>query len=88
MSSTSPLTSDTTSSSAKQIDIISSTTKKGDKAATDDDLDLNDLDDLDLDGLDDEIGDSFEEVEKSDCTSSDELEAQIALELAQFEDDD
>lgn len=91
VSSTSPLTSDTTSSSAKQIDIISSTTKtstKGDKAATDDDLDLNDLDDLDLDGLDDEIGDSFEEVEKSDCTSSDELEAQIALELAQFEDDD
>lgn len=91
VSYTTPLPSDTTSSSTKQVDVMSSTAKtstKDDKKATDDDLDLNDLDDLDLDGLDDEIGDSFEEVEKSDCTSSDELEAQIALELAQFEDDD
>jgi hypothetical protein len=91
VSSTTPLPSDTASSSARQVDIISSTAKtsmKDDKKITDDDLDLNDLDDLDLDGLDDEIGDSFEEVEKSDCTSSDELEAQIALELAQFEEDD
>jgi len=85
-----PSSSEATGSSAKQVDTISSTPKnsaKDDKKANDD-LDLNDLDDLDLDGIDDEIGDSFEEVEKSDCDSSDELEAQIALELAQFDDDD
>lgn len=56
---------------------------KSDKLNEDDDIDLADLDDLDIEGLDADDDDAFEKIHKEQYDSNDELEAQIALELAQ-----